>query len=904
VARQQTDQHLDQIKARFATDPMPIVSALGLRVDDRKSKLPHSVWVFDGPEDEASLLIGGKLPGLWARFGTDEKGDVFALVMRCRRCQFPEALQLAADAYGIALPERGRARSAEVRHVVYQVRDAAGELVAEHHRSEREDGSKAMWWERMGRKGLGGMSVQKLPLWRLPELLETDPRRAVIITEGEKACEALRELGEVATATYGASDVPDVVSLQPLVGRDVYLWPDADEAGRKHMEQLAAALHGIGVRPRVIAWADAPPKGDAADWGGTPDDLDEMERTAAAWEPGLLWMAPALDTLDAGALEGPGERKPRRLGVWDWQGFCERLSAPEATPKVVWDAIDDLVGLEQVQLAQAKSAIRERFGTQIPVVELNAALKEGKVKRRQRQREGSDGTRPVVVLGRQLRNEVADALDALQAANDPPAIYWRYGSLARVTMDESQRPTVEAVTVDALRARLAEIANWVSYSREGERDCAPPEVVARTIMALGEWPFPPLDAIVEHPVVRPGGEIVDKPGYDPVTHVLYVDTGKLTMPTIPLEPTADELSAAVSAVMECVAEFPFEDGAGFPNVFAMLLTPLVRPAIQGPVPLACVTAPAAGTGKSLLTEIAAIIATGSTASMFGAPTNPEEWEKSIFAQIVAGSTMVVIDNVDTILRDPTLCRALTGEALSGRILGRTAIAEVRSRAVWMASGNNLRVGGDVPRRCYWIRLDAKTDAPEAREFAIPNLKRYVVAHRGDLIAALLTMVRAWYSRGCPEWQRDGAVDLLGSFEEWQGMIGGILDVAGIAGFMANQTEMRELADNDTPVWRAFLEVWHRYIRDPVTSKTVIQAARDHPDLGETVPDWMIDRGEINARKLGNALAQREGRRYNEEGLRVVRVGTHARAVRWQVVKDRSDTATSQTHLLPSEPDDV
>jgi len=40
-------------------------------------------------------------------------------------------------------------------------------------------------------------------------------------------------------------------------------------------------------------------------------------------------------------------------------------------------------------------------------------------------------------------------------------------------------------------------------------------------------------------------------------------------------------------------------------------------------------------------------------------------------------------------------------------LGRTEMAkDLPQRATWMATGNNLHVGGDLARRCYWIRLDA------------------------------------------------------------------------------------------------------------------------------------------------------------------------------------------------------
>ena len=65
----------------FARDPGPLLHALGLRIDDRKSKPPTTYWIYDGPESQASLQVGGKpsMAGRWTRYGTDEGGDCFDL---------------------------------------------------------------------------------------------------------------------------------------------------------------------------------------------------------------------------------------------------------------------------------------------------------------------------------------------------------------------------------------------------------------------------------------------------------------------------------------------------------------------------------------------------------------------------------------------------------------------------------------------------------------------------------------------------------------------------------------------------------------------------------------------------------------------------------------------------------
>jgi putative DNA primase/helicase len=58
-----------------------------------------------------------------------------------------------------------------------------------------------------------------------------------------------------------------------------------------------------------------------------------------------------------------------------------------------------------------------------------------------------------------------------------------------------------------------------------------------------------------------------------------------------------------------------------------MLTPIIKPAIVAPAPLAILDAPQAGTGKSLLCDVIAIIATGRAGEMFSAPRDEDEWRK-------------------------------------------------------------------------------------------------------------------------------------------------------------------------------------------------------------------------------------------------------------------------------------
>jgi hypothetical protein len=69
--------------------------------------------------------------------------------------------------------------------------------------------------------------------------MQADMPELVVVTKGEKACDALREAGQLAVDTYGTGASPADEPLRPLVDRTVLLWPDNDDPGREHRERLA-----------------------------------------------------------------------------------------------------------------------------------------------------------------------------------------------------------------------------------------------------------------------------------------------------------------------------------------------------------------------------------------------------------------------------------------------------------------------------------------------------------------------------------------------------------------------------------------------------------------------------------------------------------------------------------------
>ncbi|MDX2147332.1 MAG: DUF3987 domain-containing protein [Planctomycetota bacterium] len=141
---------------------------------------------------------------------------------------------------------------------------------------------------------IGGMPTPR-PLYGLPDLLATKPGDRVYVTEGEKASDAVRAVGLVATTSPHGSKSAGKADWSPVAGRDVVILPDHDVAGEKYADdvaRLATAAGAMSVRVvrLVELWAGMPGGGDMADLvehrGGDVDPIRaEVEAMATATTP-------------------------------------------------------------------------------------------------------------------------------------------------------------------------------------------------------------------------------------------------------------------------------------------------------------------------------------------------------------------------------------------------------------------------------------------------------------------------------------------------------------------------------------------------------------------------------------------------------------------------------------------
>ena len=496
----------------------------------------------------------------------------------------------------------------------------------------------------------------------------------------------------------------------------------------------------------------------------------------------------------------------------------------------------------------------------------------------------------IVTTGHRLRDNVEASLSALCQVNDPPTIFVRSGELVHVATDELGRNSIRSIQPNYLRGRLERAADYFCERKQNLIPIAPPMAIVNDILSLpaADWQFPPLRALTEVPILRPDGTVLTKSGYDAAMKAVFLPGNTLRVPTIPEHPSMKDAKAALSLVDEVLGEFPFAAEASRANTIALLLTAVVRLAIEGRVPLGLIDAPQAGTGKSLLTTVIAVIATGGEAVVMSAPQDEEEWRKAITANLSAGTPIIIYDNLYSVLHSASLSRVLTASQWNDRILGSSRTITLPQLVTWIATGNNIRLGGDLPRRCYWIRLDAQMSRSWTRgQFRHPDLVGWVKKHRGQLLAALLTIARAWYAAGKPP----AVIPRIGGFEEWSTTVGGILAFAGVKGFLGNVVELYEQADDSTPQWEGFLSALCDVFAGTSFTVAELVQPRSLNRLKEHLPEELAAAWGNNEApstsfkvKLGKALRKRVGTRYGTEGLHLVRDGAESRGgcVRWRV----------------------
>jgi hypothetical protein len=159
-----------------------------------------------------------------------------------------------------------------------------------------------------------------------------------------------------------------------------------------------------------------------------------------------------------------------------------------------------------------------------------------------------------------------------------------------------------------------------------------------------------------------------------------------------------------------------------------------------------------------------VIATGRNAAPFDQSRNEEEFKKTLGSALIAGHSLIAIDNCVHILESSLLNIAVTEPVFGVRVLGVSQNREIPNNATIFVNDNNLIIGADLTRRVIRCEMDAGMERPEQREFKDDHLLDTVKTNRVTLVVAGLTVLRAWHVAR-PNEQTPLKLDPIG-FTEW------------------------------------------------------------------------------------------------------------------------------------------
>ena len=497
------------------------------------------------------------------------------------------------------------------------------------------------------------------------------------------------------------------------------------------------------------------------------------------------------------------------------------------------------------------------------------------------------GGRPMVVVNKDRMVVISEILGIMINRWGGRELFSYGGVLTRLRGSRT-----EPLDKDAFAAWLAEGLYTYKYypatamsPGKSEPDW-PDQTTMGAVLSLADR-FAVLDRVARVPFFRADGTACYTNGYDWASGtVLACGTMDLNVPE---SPSQEEARAAASFLLdEWLGDMPFRTRASRASALALVLTPFIRGLVPL-VPLAVVSGLQPGVGKGLFGDCVATMITGQTQPPLPYVADDEdEIRKQLTAAFRQGTDLFCFDEAH-VLSGASLSRALTSITYTDRILGVSKMAEFPNRVTWMSLGNQVEINADMSRRVYWIELYPGTPDPENRlaaEFAHPDLRGWTAVNRSGLVTAALTVIRAWYEAGQPVYNRGS---LMGSFEQWDRMMSGILAHAGVPGFLEELTEQRRQADTSGGWWADHIAWLYRVFgTEPFTTGDVRTKALLLSGQWDAPPG--LD--EVNrsgyTRELGKAYRRVQQRWFS--GLRLVPLGKgHDNVIKWVIQVLTPDT---------------
>jgi len=273
--------------------------------------------VHGTPGASLSIALSGPDTGLWHDHATGEGGDLISLYMAYMGYRDGKNFQLAlkeiaseylGDPVKVEraswqpsatdrITEKKQKLGTKPREdltelglpvATWKYYDTRGNVVASVVRYEPDGTPESKTYRPYCYKTVEGRTKWAMgapdlrPLFRLPEIALAS---TVVLCEGEKAAEALAEIGiEATTAMQGAKAPIEKTDWSPLHGKTVIVWPDNDEPGFAYGRAVAERLAALGCTVKLVDIPDGKRHAwDAADCVAEGSDVQAILNAAVLY---------------------------------------------------------------------------------------------------------------------------------------------------------------------------------------------------------------------------------------------------------------------------------------------------------------------------------------------------------------------------------------------------------------------------------------------------------------------------------------------------------------------------------------------------------------------------------------------------------------------------------------------
>ena len=311
--------------------------------------------------------------------GSDGVGGIVKILMEGRNMKLPEVKKFFDDYLGDDAPRPVEKISSIVDPNIQQINlntpydsehkylNSQGELLClvRRYNTKDNDGNPVLDGHGKPKKEFrqftGGSNYPKMPdvrpLYNIPNIVASDK---IIWVEGEKCADALNELGYTATCTMGGAGMlsrksANLFDFSPLHEKELIIWPDNDNAGRKLAELVQELALNAGVKSVTTL---TPPRGKPERWD-VVDAVAEQFNINEFLNTNVKQVKKNINLLDDSLLIN------RFVGDAPVQKFLIANTLPLAVPIIFSAAGDSGKGMMTLDLAMKVSSgqpMSESFG--------------------------------------------------------------------------------------------------------------------------------------------------------------------------------------------------------------------------------------------------------------------------------------------------------------------------------------------------------------------------------------------------------------------------------------------------------------------------------------------------------------------------------------------------------------